>query len=116
MECVGLKYRAVCGFAYQLGWAFGYCVLPLLAYYLQDYEKLMITTAAPEIIWLIWLFWIPESPRWQMTHDKVLEAQENVRKAATTNGVITANFQQDFDNLLENMEKVNLLPQDSHLV
>lgn len=66
----------------------------------------MIVTSVPELIWLVWLFWIPESPRWQMTHDKIAEARENIRKAATLNGVLTENFEQDFETLLENMEKV----------
>lgn len=106
VECVGLKYRAICGFAYQLGWAFGYCILPAMAYYLRNYEKLMIVTSLPEILWLIWLFWIPESPRWQITHDRIPHAQENVRRAAAMNGVMSEHFQQDFDLLLENMERV----------
>lgn len=105
IESVGTNYRAVLGMAYQLGWAFGYILLPGLAYWLQNFRHLLIATTVPEVIWFIWFSCLPESPRWLLTHDKSDEAEEIVMQAVKRNVRNEKDVKEMFKALKENMDR-----------
>jgi OCT family organic cation transporter-like MFS transporter 4/5 len=74
------------GIAVQLGWATGYIMLPAMAYYFDNFRHLLLACAVPEIVWLVWLFFIPESPRWLLTHDRNERAESIILRAVEMNG------------------------------
>ena len=108
VEITGPKHRPVVGIAVGFGWATGYCLLPLIAYYVNDFRHLFLCTTAPEILWLIWLWWIPESPRWLMVMGKYAQGEKVLSQALKMNGQ-ERDFREEFDLLKENMgrEKQN---------
>lgn len=105
IESVGTKYRAIMGIAVQLGWATGYIMLPAMAFYIDNFRHLLLACALPEIIWLIWMFWIPESPRWLLTHDRYDEAEAIIVQAVQMNNLDSSLVKEKFKFLKENIDR-----------
>ncbi|KAI1286803.1 Organic cation transporter protein [Halotydeus destructor] len=99
IECVGSKYRAEMGIAVQLGWAAGYVILPWMAFYVSNFRNLLILTTVPEVVWLAWLWFIPESPRWQLVNGRQEEAKAELLRALKLNGKPVHEFEAKFTEL-----------------
>ena len=112
VETTGQKYRAVVGMGVTLGWATGYCLLPLIAYYVNNFRHLFFCLTVPEILWLVWLWWIPESPRWLMTAGKFDEAEKIVSDALRMNGR-SKDFKREFESLKEKMVEEKFKMEDA---
>ncbi|RWS24126.1 organic cation transporter protein-like protein [Leptotrombidium deliense] len=89
MECVGCSYRAAISVVIEAGWVVGYLLLPGLAYALRNFRYMQITVSSLELISLIWLWQMPESPRWQLTNGHIDEAESAIKNAAVVNGKFT---------------------------
>lgn len=90
MEWVGPELRATCGILGEIGYSIGYMSLPIVFYFVLDYRILQSSVAISETIaFFVVLIFIPESPRWQMTHDKYEEAEKSMYKAAKKKGKLT---------------------------
>ena len=89
----------------QMGWALGFCLLPGFAYLLPNFRHLLLATSIPEILWLFWLWKIPESPRWQITHRHIDKAEHQMRKAVRMNGLPLNDFGAQFEILRTNVEQ-----------
>ncbi|XP_054158725.1 organic cation transporter protein-like [Oppia nitens] len=98
-ESIGHKYRATLGLCFHLGWALGYCLLPGIAYLLRNFREILLVTSLPEILWLVWLYWIPESPRWLITQSKWDRLEPVVKRAVRMNSLPISDFQYQFQTL-----------------
>ena len=102
VELVGVKYRSDLGIGINFGWAAGYMVLPLIAYFIRGFRTLQLCLTLPEVIF-IYFAWklVPESPRWQLTHGKFSAAKAAIKHMAQ------ANFKPIFDvKRVQSMDKV----------
>jgi len=99
IESVGSLHRAKCGVAYQLGWAVGYVMLPLIAYLSRDYVMMFYITTIPEILWVIWMFSMDESPKWLISKGYYDEAEVVLRKALKINGMSDENLKPMIEEL-----------------
>ncbi|CAH2047324.1 unnamed protein product, partial [Iphiclides podalirius] len=83
MEVVSGKWRTIIPVLYQLPFGFGNAVLALLAYWLRDWRKLEFALATISSLYLLYWFWVPESPRWLLATgetEKAIDVLENIAR------------------------------------
>ena len=99
LETCGIKYRSDMGTSLQFGWAFGAVLLPGVAYLTRNFRYLQLTATVPELVFLTGFFFLPESPRWLLTHGKVQEAEKVIRNGANKNGHDTSDINSKLKHL-----------------
>lgn len=82
MEFVGPSRRRIAGLIGGYYWMAGNLVLAGLAYVIRDWSTLQIVCAAPGILFQLFWFIFPESPRWLFTQGRLEESKAIIRKAA----------------------------------
>ncbi|KPP73731.1 hypothetical protein Z043_107170, partial [Scleropages formosus] len=80
-ELVGVEYRRMVGVLLQMFFSVGILILPLIAYLIPNWRWLQVAITVPYILFLLYYWFIPESPRW-------LLSQNNIRKAVHITGQI----------------------------
>ncbi|CAK1585512.1 unnamed protein product [Parnassius mnemosyne] len=87
IEIVGGKWRTIIPVLYQLPFGLGNAVLAFLAYWLRDWRQLEFALATISSVYLMYWFWIPESPRWLLVTGKIEKAKEILEEAAKENNM-----------------------------
>ncbi|CAN9507984.1 unnamed protein product [Ophioblennius macclurei] len=96
-EMAVVSYRRTVGIIYQTFYSVGVLVLALLAFLIPDWRWLHVATMAPYAFFLLYYWWIPESPRWLISQNRLSEAMkvtesmaaENQRKLSSTLQIVS---------------------------
>ena len=101
LEISGKKYRSNLGMCIQYGWAIGLVLLPGIAYLVRNFRYLQLAASVPELVFLTGFFFLPESPRWLLTHGKIQEAENVIRKGAKRNGYHVSDINSGLKHLMK---------------
>ncbi|XP_070567620.1 organic cation transporter protein-like [Ptychodera flava] len=86
-ELVGPSKRTLAGIAIEFFFSFGYMLISVLAYFIRYWWQLQLVITVPNVIFLLYLFILPESPRWLLSKGKSEKAEKVIRECAKYNGV-----------------------------
>ncbi|XP_067119478.1 organic cation transporter protein-like [Centruroides vittatus] len=86
VEIMGPKHRTRVSTSDKIGWATGQIILPGIAWLVKDWYYIQLASTLPVILLIFLWKYIPESPRWLLSHGKFHEADIIIRKIMTTNG------------------------------
>jgi len=86
MEIVSPELRTPFGIMTQFPFAIGVCILPLVAYFIRDWNHLQLAISLPCLVLTSYYWFMPESPRWLIQARKFDEAKAVLTEAAKENG------------------------------
>ncbi|XP_071114900.1 organic cation transporter protein-like [Haliotis cracherodii] len=86
MECVGPSKRMLVGVAMNLFWSVGNIIVALMVYLMRDWKTRQLVISIPGVLFA-YLYFLPDSPRWQYRRGKTAEANTTVMKLAKGNNV-----------------------------
>nr|XP_058973447.1 organic cation transporter protein-like [Pocillopora verrucosa] len=84
-EYVGKRHRHVVGTTLFYFWILSLMVLALFAWLIRDWRTLAMAAAIPGLLTIFFWWFLPESPRWLLAHNRPKEARENLQKVADFN-------------------------------
>nr|XP_037286204.1 organic cation transporter protein-like [Rhipicephalus microplus] len=85
MEVIGPQKRTTAALAFSVGFAIGIIMLPGFAWVLQDWRSLQGAISVPLLVFVLWSWYLPESPRWLIATGKMDEARKVILKACADN-------------------------------
>ncbi|XP_035683851.1 organic cation transporter protein-like isoform X1 [Branchiostoma floridae] len=86
-EFVGPSERVKVGVLRPEFYAVGGMIMAGIAYGIRDWRLLQLAISLPNLLYIPYYWWCPESPRWLLSRDKA-KAKEIILSMAKTNGVI----------------------------
>ncbi|XP_043827240.1 steroid transmembrane transporter SLC22A24-like [Dromiciops gliroides] len=81
------QYRPLKTLMLNLCLSLGHLFLGALAYGIHDWRKLQLLVSAPFFAFFLTAWWLPESARWLIVHNKCDDALKVLRQVAKINGV-----------------------------
>merc|ERR1712109_133518 len=84
-EICGPSYRTYFGILTQFPFGWGAALLPVIAYFIRQWQHLQLAISVPCILLGIFYWTIPESPRWLMAEGRFDEALHILKNGAKTN-------------------------------
>jgi len=86
LEYVGADYRATFGILIEIPFALGGTIVGLLSWAgVRDWRELMLLVSVPNLLMLVYWFYLPESPRWLLTMGRTKEFSGVLGEAALVN-------------------------------
>ncbi|XP_039100616.1 solute carrier family 22 member 20-like [Hyaena hyaena] len=86
VEWMPTQGRTVAGVLLGFSFTLGQLILAGVAYVIRPWRWLQFAVSVPFLIFFLYSWWLPESPRWLLLHGKSRQAVENLRKVAVMNG------------------------------
>ncbi|XP_013193331.2 organic cation transporter protein [Amyelois transitella] len=96
MEYVG-KCRDTVAALYHVPFTVGYMLLALFGYFIRDYVILQLSISAVNIILLVYICLLPESPRWLLVKNKTVRAIQLLEHVAKINNLPTGDIAQKIE-------------------
>ncbi|XP_043914108.1 solute carrier family 22 member 13-like [Protopterus annectens] len=85
-EWIGPKYRMFPAIIKNSMFTFGYMAMAGIAYFIRDWRNLQIALSMQGILFISYIWLLPESARWLLANNRTTEAIELLKKAARRNG------------------------------
>ncbi|KAJ8963491.1 hypothetical protein NQ314_005592 [Rhamnusium bicolor] len=87
LEMVGPSKRPIAGTVSQMFFSLGYMLTAVFALYISDWRTLQFALTIPGVFFLCYWWFIPESARWLISKNKMIEAKQLIQIAAKSNKV-----------------------------
>ncbi|XP_046545845.1 organic cation transporter protein-like [Haliotis rubra] len=85
VELVGPSKRVYTGIVCELFWTCGSFITATLAFFVRDWQRLQLIVSVPTVLFVVYHWFMPESPRWLISKKKYEEADRILRHAAKVN-------------------------------
>ncbi|XP_046545833.1 organic cation transporter protein-like [Haliotis rubra] len=85
VELVGPSKRVYTGMVCEFFWTCGSFVTATLAYFVRDWQRLQLIVSVPTVLFVVYHWFMPESPRWLISKKKYEDADRILRHAAKVN-------------------------------
>ncbi|XP_052025676.1 solute carrier family 22 member 1 [Apodemus sylvaticus] len=85
-EFVGSGYRRTTAIMYQVAFTVGLVALAGVAYALPDWRWLQLAVSLPTVFFLLYYWFVPESPRWLLSQKRTTQAVRIMEQIAQKNG------------------------------
>ncbi|PZC71520.1 hypothetical protein B5X24_HaOG213193 [Helicoverpa armigera] len=92
MEVIGPLRREFMNCLCALPMPVGQMLMPLFAYYLRTWNQFCLGVGIPHVLYLIYFFMLPESPRWLISVGRIEEASKVMTQAARWNNLPSGNM------------------------
>ncbi|XP_023219719.1 organic cation transporter protein-like [Centruroides sculpturatus] len=115
MEVVGPSYREKVMVIQSFFYTTGTLLLTGVSWFLKDWTYIQLCGILPSIIILLLISYIPESPRWLLTHGRLRKAEDVIRNIMKKNKRHTDDLSEIIEELYwkirtdENKRKMNFL-------
>ncbi|XP_053967595.1 organic cation transporter protein-like isoform X1 [Anastrepha ludens] len=97
MEIVGKSKREMMAILYQIPFNLGHATLPLFAYFLRHWRWYHLSFSSFSIVYILFFWTVPESPRWLVTTGRTDAATALLEKAAARNNQPTDRVRHDVE-------------------
>ncbi|CRL07715.1 CLUMA_CG020669, isoform A [Clunio marinus] len=117
LMCIGImivsditagKYRIISICLFEQFWSIGVILLPAVSSWWKSWTTVYIAISIPTFSLIILYYWIPDSPRWLLKHNRVADAKKVLLDAANFNGKTDYNedeLDKELSLLAEEMQK-----------
>ncbi|XP_069939366.1 organic cation transporter protein [Cherax quadricarinatus] len=85
MEISSTQSRSRLGSLFAVPWSIGYMVIAGVAYLVRSWQWLQVTITLPALLFTLYYWLLPESPRWLILHNQLARALEVLHWAAKVN-------------------------------
>ena len=102
MESISTKWGGTAGLLFGVPYSLGYASSAVFGYFFTHWRHLQLVPTVPLLMYLIMIYFVPESPRWLVNQGRATEAEKILRAIATTNGR-AAELPQDFAELVNSL-------------
>lgn len=85
LELVGPNYRSFVTFLTCMFYTLGLMMLSGITYFVRNWVYLGISTSAPFLLYYLYWFYLPESPRWLLAKGRFEEASKILETLAKVN-------------------------------
>ncbi|XP_075984956.1 organic cation/carnitine transporter 2-like [Anticarsia gemmatalis] len=92
MELTGPRKRELVGCLGAIPLAIGEMTMPIIAYFLRSYDMFCLGVAVPNLLYLVYFFMMPESPKWLISMGRLEEASVVMKQAANWNNLPSDNM------------------------
>ncbi|XP_076352142.1 organic cation transporter protein-like isoform X2 [Tachypleus tridentatus] len=103
IEVCGPMKRSTVAVIKELGFTVGLMILAGLAYLWRDWYPLQLTISIfPVVTFVLYYWFLPESPRWLVTRGRIVDAEKILNKAAKLNNTSVPNGFFDRQEMMHN--------------
>ncbi|XP_026327943.1 carcinine transporter isoform X2 [Hyposmocoma kahamanoa] len=112
IELVGPRCRTLCTILSNIAYSMGLILLAGVVYLIRDWRQLALATTLPFVCFFLYLWVMPESPRWLLARGQFEKAEVILKRMARINGKsLPANYmvhlrrKYESDKLKQDIEK-----------
>lgn len=87
MEVVGGRWRTTVPILYQIPFGIGNSVMAIVAYFFREWREFHLVLSGCSALLIVYIWFVPESPRWLLATGRKQEAAKVLQKAAKFNKI-----------------------------
>ncbi|XP_033330693.2 organic cation transporter protein [Megalopta genalis] len=108
LELFPAKARTFVALVMQIAWAIGLLLLAALSYVIPDWRILQLAISVPTAVTVLYIWIVPESPRWLLAKGKITEADMALERIVKYNGCCIRSHKENVKT--EEIETENTTP------